>query len=513
MDHMRLTVIRRDFEQNEPIVFLNREDSLRLGVDVTDRVRITGDRQMMSKIMIADSMVSEGYVAIPENLLERCGSADGDAVDVSFLPVPESVRCIRKKIEGYELSYDELNSIICDINEGNLSELEIVSFVSAFNINNASMREIADLTRAMAATGETVDMSIDDLYDFHSLGGVPGNKITPIVVSIIASEGIHIPKMSSRAVSSACGTSDFVDTFCDVEIDPERLIRITRESGGVFACGNERYAPVGRKIINAERPMGIDPRPMMMASIMSKKIAIGINHLLIDIPMGNGSKIPDMDTAEGFARSFIELGSALGIDVQCAVSRAEQPIGRAIGPVLEAKECISTLETGGGHISVVDKACGMAGVLLEMAGKSDGKKMASECLRNGRAHRKFMEIVKAQNGSSDLSSDDLIPGCFSKDIHAKRSGYVQYIDNAGLVAVAKGAGAPSEIGAGLILKHKKGDKVSEGDVLFTIYAENRAKLERSVESARSRMPLYVSNEYVDQITEDMIVRSISRQSK
>ena len=469
---------------------MHSDDCLKLGVDVTDRIRITCGRSVVASVMISDNPDLKGRIALPPHVSARCGASDGQEVDVIYSPLPESVRSIRKKIDGGTLDYEEISSIVADIEDGGLSDKEILSFISAFNVNNASIREVADLTRAMASTGATVDLG-KGLYDFHSLGGIPGNKITPIVVSIVASEGFVIPKLSSRAISSACGTSDFVETFCDVELDDATLKRAIASAGGVFACGNEDYAPVGRKIISAERPMGIDPRPMMLASIMSKKVALGIDNLLIDIPMGEGSKIPDMGTAEEFAKDISSLGKELGMTVRCAVTCADQPIGRTIGPVLEARECIRTLEDGDGDPTVVDKACGMAGILLEMGGRKDGESLAMEILRSGRAHSRFLEIVKAQNGDPGLRSGDLVPGAYSKDVHAKRSGYIQYIDNQCMVAIAKGAGAPSDAGAGIELFRKRGDYVEEGEPLFRIYAENQAKLDRAVDSARSRRPMLV----------------------
>lgn len=346
------------------------------------------------------------------------------------------------------------------------------------------------------------------MFDFHSLGGVPGNKITPIVVSILASERMFIPKMSSRAISSACGTADFVETFCDVEFSSDDLKNAVSGTNGSFVCGNDNYAPVGRHIIDAERPMGIDPRPMMMASIMSKKIAIGVTHLLIDIPAGKGAKIPDVGTARECARSFIGLGKELGIHIVCLVTRADQPIGKAIGPVLEAKECIEALENGDGPSSLIEKACGTAGILMEMNGTRDGSTRAAEILRSGKAHEKFLQIVKSQNGDPDLRSSDLVPGRFTKEIHAKRSGLIQYIDNAGMVAIAKGAGAPNDRGAGIVIEHNVGDRVDKGDVLFRIYAENDTKLSRAIDSARSRMPMHVSDEELPNIMKDMILEHI-----
>jgi len=245
-----------------------------------------------------------------------------------------------------------------------------------------------------------------------------------------------------------------------------------------------------------------------MASIMSKKVALGTTHLLMDIPMGDGTKVPDMATAKAFSDNMIDLGTILGIHVECAVSRGEEPIGRAIGPVLEAKECIEALENRKGDPTVVDKACGFAGIILEMSGEKNGKARALEIFRSGKAHEKFLDIVEAQGGSRTLTSSDLAPGSFCKDVHAKRTGYVQEIDNASLVAMAKAAGAPSDLGAGVYLVHKKGDKVREGEVLFRIYAESQGKLDRAIASARSRRPMKVLDSYISPVPDDMIVRRI-----
>ena len=505
---MKLTVITSNITEPEPVAILNRDDCLKMGVGPMDRVRVTGRRSATAAVVIADDMIEKGKVYLSETILGKCQVSHGDTVDVEYSPMPESVRSIRKKINGGKLDMEEIDSIVRDIMDGNLARTEIIAFVSSFNVNNSDLTEVAYLTRSMAATGRTVDLEAGPVFDFHSLGGVPGNKITPIVVSIVASEGLTIPKLSSRSVTSACGTSDFVDTFCDVEMDSETLKEAVRRVGGVFACGNEDYAPVGSKIIQAERPMGIDPRPTMLASILSKKVALGTRHLLIDIPMGSSTKIPDVETAKAFADDLIDLGTILGIHVECAVSYAEQPIGHTIGPILEASECISVLENGDGDASVVDKACGMAGILLEMAGETDGKARAMEVLRSGQAHRKFLEIVEAQKGSGKLKSSDLRPGAFSKDVHAKRSGFVQYVENHSMVAIAKGAGAPSDPGAGILLLHRRGDRVEEGEPLFRIYAESQSKLDRAVESARSRRPMLVSKEPVDMGPGSMIVERI-----
>lgn len=505
---MELTVRSTDVTLSEPIVLLNSDDCLEMGVSATDRVRITGGCSALSAVVISDTVAPEGTVSMAPMYMERYGTREGERVRVEYATMPESVRSIRRKINGRRLGYEEIRSIVDDVQEGSLSQKEILAFVSAFNVNNSDITEIAYLTRAMAATGRTVDLGVRPVFDFHSLGGVPGNHVTPIVVSIVASEGLVIPKLSSRAVSSACGSADFENVFCDVEMDAETLGRTVRRTMGVFACGNDDYAPVGSTIIDAERPLGIDPRPTMMASIMSKKVALGTTHLLVDIPTGVGTKVPDLDAARSFAADLIDLGTVLGIHVECAATCGGQPVGSTIGPVLEARECIAALEGGDADPALVDKACSLAGIILEMGGARDGRERAQEILRSGRAHEKFLEIVEAQNGSRSLRSSDLVPGSFSRDVHSGYAGVVQYVDNHSMTAIAKAAGSPSDPGAGVELLHKAGDEVSAGDVLFRIYAENQAKLDRAVETARSRRPMAVSSKAAVRMPPESVLERI-----
>ncbi len=478
-------------------MILNTDDCLEMGVSVTDRVIISNGKAMALSVAVSEAPWSKGVVSMGSHTMEVLSVSEGDTVDVRYSPPPESIVSIRRKIDGFRLDPSELKSVVDDIAAGAITQKEILSFVSAFTSVNSDLHEVAELARAMASTGRIVDLGVRPVFDFHSLGGVPGNSITPVVVSIVASEGLKIPKMSSRAVSSACGTADYVSVFSDVEMDAESLQRAVSSVGGVFICGNEDFAPIGKIIIDAERPLGIDPRPMMMASIMSKKIAIGTTHLLVDIPTGSGTKVVDEDAAKDIAEDLIDLGTILGMHVECVITRGSQPVCGAIGPVLEARACMRMLENGSSDIFAISKACELAGVLLEMAGIQNGCARAQEILESGAAHDKFMEIVELQHGDSRIRSEDLMPGPFVKDVHASRTGVLACIDNPGLVAVAKAAGAPSDVGAGVEILHRTGDRVAKGDTLFRIHAESPSKLDRAVESARSRRPMTVSDAISD----------------
>ena len=483
-------------------IVLNRNDCVELGVKENDRVNILGKESTIALVMLIDYDIGSKTAYIPTSILEKIGAGNGDTVDITYAHKPDSVRYVRKKMDGQKLSREEIEAIVKDILENRMSGIEISAWLTALHINGMDIDEIADFTIAMAKTGEIVKFSRSPVFDFHSLGGVPGNKITPIVISIVAAAGLMIPKTSSRAISSACGTSDFVETFCDVELPASKLMLIAEEVGGVFSWGGSmNLAPVDDMVIKIEHPLGINPRAQMLASIMSKKVAMGSTHVLIDIPVGSETKVETLEQGKAYARDLMDLGERIGMHVECAITYADQPIGMAVGPKLEARECISILEGERHPASVVEKACECAGIILEMAGISNGFNRAKEILDSGEAHRKFMEIVVAQNGRPDLKSSDLEPGKYSYELRATSAGFIHSVHNKEVVYIAKTAGAPADKGAGLLIMKKKGQRVEAGEVLMTIYADSEAKLRRAQDAAISNNPFEIEGMLLKRVTD------------
>ena len=499
---MKFNVKSEDVRAAEPEILLHEQDCIELGVKENDRVNITGQNSAIALVTYADKIINRGTAFIPTSILSRTGVNKDGTVNITYAHNPDSVRYIRMKMDGEKLNKDQIEAIVKDILDNRLSRIEVSAWLTALYINGMDIEEIADFTVAMANTGDIIKFSRSPVFDFHSLGGVPGNKITPIVISIVAAAGLMIPKTSSRAISSACGTSDFVETFCDVELSASKLMAIAEEVGGVFSWGGSmNLAPVDDMVIKIEHPLGINPRAQMLASIMSKKVAMGSTHLLVDIPTGKGTKVPTLEAAKAYARDLMDLGERIGMHVECAITYADQPIGMAIGPNLEARECISILEGEKHPSSVIEKACECAGIILEMAGIPNGAVRAREILDSGEAHKKFLEIVVAQNGRADLKSSDLKPGQYSYDIKAVNAGYVHSIRNKEIVNVAKAAGAPADKGAGLMVFKKKGQRVEAGDVLMTIYSESEAKLKRAVEVAMSNHPFDIEGMLLKRVSE------------
>lgn len=487
---MKLEVRYYDVDSSEPTALLHDDDCAEIGVKENDRISISGPRSAIALVSKSDTLVAKGAVMLPSSIMAKCGVSEGDTVSVQYASKPDSVRSIRRKMDGEKLDRDEIEAIVEDILDNKLSKIEISAWLTALYINGMDIDEIAEFTMAMANTGDIIKFDREPVFDFHSLGGVPGNKITPIVVSIVASAGIMIPKLSSRAISSACGTSDFVEVFCPVLMDADQLKRVSEEVGGVFAWGGGmNLAPVDDMVIKIEHPLGINPRAQMLASIMSKKVAVGATHLLVDIPTGAGTKVPTIEVARAYARDLMDLGEKIGMHVECAITYADQPVGNAVGPALEARECISILEGSKHPASVIEKACDCAGIILDMAGIPGGAAKAKEILDSGEAYAKFKEIVAAQGGNPDIRSDDIQPGKYHEDIVSVKSGYIHAIHNKDIVAIAKAAGAPNDKGAGLMIHLKRGQRVEAGEKLFTIYADNEAKLRRARETAIKYPPM------------------------
>jgi|LSQX01.1.fsa_nt_gb AMP phosphorylase len=491
--NMQLKAKYIDMESAEYTCVLHVDDAREMGVREQDRVRVKHERSsVVTLVHTTDTVVQPGEVGILGRAYVELGPEADEVIEVVATSRPASVEFIKKKMAGKELSTSEIRTIVNDIAEHNLSNIELTAYVTSLEINGMNIRETADLTMAMVETGEVVEFDRSPVFDFHSIGGCPGNKITLLVVPIVAAAGLLIPKTSSRAISSAAGTADIVEVFADVNFNSNKLRSIAESTGGVLAWGGSmNLAPADDVIIRVEYPLGIDPHAQLLASVMSKKKAVGADFLAIDIPVGEGTKVPTMEKAQAFAKDFVELGERLGMHVEVAITYGDQPVGRAIGPALEAREAIRILEGDAHPSSVIEKAAGMAGIVLEMGGIQRGEAVARDILSSGRALDKFREIVAAQGGNPDISSDDVQVGKYTYDVTAKMCGYVNSIKNKQLVRLARAAGAPKDKGAGILLHKKKGNRVGDGEPLFTIYADNKAKLDMAIELSRKLEPMTV----------------------
>lgn len=466
------------------IAILNQKDAVELDLHHMDRILIrkAGVKKTVAVLDIAESekAVPPGSIGLFEETLKELNAKSKDIVRISIEKKPVSVSYIKKKMDGGELSYDEILSVIEDIVKDNLTDIELTAFICANYTNGMSMKEIGDLTKAMTVTGNTLHLRNKKIVDMHCIGGVPGNRTTLIVVPILAAAGLIIPKTSSRAITSPAGTADTMEVLCKVTIPIPRLYSIIRRVGGFIIWGGAiNLAPADDKIINIEHPISIDAEGQMLASIMAKKASVSATHVLIDIPVGKGAKTKNMKEAMRLKRKFEELGKKIGIKVKAVITDGSQPIGNGIGPSLEARDALWLLKNDPrGPADLKEKSIDLAGTLLEFAGvakRGKGRIKANNILFSGDAYKKFIQMIKAQGGF-EMMPDHLKLGDYTHTIYAKKKGRVKKLSNHKVMRIARLAGTPRDKGAGIYLYRHKGDNVEKGEKLFTIYAHNKEKL-------------------------------------
>ncbi len=483
MVHMKLKAKIVGLDADKPIVIINKEDAEDIDVRPLDRVELDFKGEKGTAIVnIATRFVNPGEIGLYGEIAEHMKVKHNDVVEVTPSAPPSSLIHIREKLSGKTLKEDDINKIVEDTVHRKLSEIEMTAFVTALHYHGMTTNEVAALSKAMAFTGKTLDLGKKKIYDKHSIGGVPGDKTSMLLVPIVGAAGLTIPKTSSRAITSPSGTADRFECLAPVELEIEEIKEVVKKINCCLVWGGAvDLAPADDLFIKIEYPLSIDP--LLLPSVMSKKKAVGAKYLVIDIPTGEGTKIKTTKEAENLAEDFIELGRKLKINTVGASTYGEQPIGYAIGPALEAREALTTLIYGKGPEDVVDKVTHIAGILLDFKMGKGGKKEAMRLLSNGKAYRKLREIIEAQGGDPDIKPDYIEIGSEKAEVRSSVSGIVGWIDNHSIVEIARAAGTPNDKGAGILLHKKMGDKVKKGDTLFEIYAEKAYKLERSLKLA------------------------------
>jgi thymidine phosphorylase len=482
----RLTRIRID-THSEHVIFLHRDAVTRgaLGLEPLDRVKVTGRHPESGEEceiqgilnFCHDSLVSGDDVGLSESAFTDLGLPEGTGVHARLAAPPDSVQRVREKLGGRRLLREDFDAILEDVVRRRYSKVELSMFVLACALRRLDTDELIDFTRAMIARGEQLDFGRGPIADKHCIGGIPGNRTTMIVVPILASLGVSIPKTSSRAITSPAGTADTMGVLADVGLGRERMYEIVNRVGGCIAWGGALdLAPADDVLITVERPMGIDTEAQMIASIMSKKRAAGATHALIDIPTGPSAKVRTLEEARTLGERFEIIAAAVGLKVEILVTQTDGPIGCGVGPRLEALDVLSVLRgEPSAPADLREKSLLLAGRLLEMvgsAGEGEGEPMAVRALESGDAERKLDEIIDAQ-GRRDLPGEAPL----RTEIFARSDGRITNIDCRGINSLAKLAGAPAHPSAGLRVLRRPGDIVRRGEPLLEIHAQTRANLE------------------------------------
>ncbi len=406
-----------------------------------------------------------------------------------------AIDAIQKKLLGKKLSYPEVYAIMDEIAKEKLSDVLTTYFVASSFKEGYTSQELFFFTKAMVETGNKLKFK-GIVADKHSVGGIAGTRTTMIIVPIIAAAGFKIPKISSRAITTPAGTADVMESIASVEFTPKQIEKIVNEVGGCIAWnGKLGIAPADDIIIRVEEPLSFESFDKIIISVMAKKVAAGTTHLVLDIPIGKTAKIHRFSEGENVARKFENLARHFGIKVICDVNETLEPAGRGIGPILEARDVLYVLEQKTDRpLRLEAKSLRLAGKLLDLCYKEqkinkNGEDEAKKILESGIALKKFQEIVKAQGGDHNITSESLSLAKYKFDFHSFISGKIKDINNYNLNTVAKILGAPNDKKAGIYLLKKLDHSILKDEPMFTLYSEDKYLL-KEAEATLRNLPVF-----------------------
>ncbi|TFF23264.1 phosphonate metabolism protein/1,5-bisphosphokinase (PRPP-forming) PhnN [Jiella endophytica] len=428
-------------------------------------------------------MLRADEIGLSREAFEALGLSDGSLVSIARTPSPDSRRILRRKIAGARLKADDYETLFGDIVDGRYPDGETAAFLLKA-IQSLDDEEAIAVARARCRFGPRIDWGSPIVVDKHSLGGIPGSRITLIVVPIVAAAGLLMPKTSSRAITSASGTADVMEALCRIDLSFADVDRVVRQTGGCIAWNGRLNHSVLDDVVNAiTRPLALDSNTWSVASILSKKWTAGSTHVVIDMPYGPNAKLKTRAEANELGRVFERVGAGLGMTVRAFATDGSNAIGHGIGPALELRDVMKVLDNApDAPADLREKALFFASEILsfspEHGSLAEARATAGAILASGRARQKLDEIAEAQGARSPV-----MPGTFTRTVRAPRDGTVERVDGWHVAGIARRAGAPHDKSAGVDLKVAPGDEVFAGDPLFVVHAGDVASLERAAAAA------------------------------
>jgi len=480
--------------QDEAIVLMRTDAHVCKSEGLGPRARVlvrAGAREVIATLyQIENEWLLAGEVGLSEAAWRRLGLNAGDVVEVQNAPTVESLADVRRRIYGGRLDARAFGAIITDIVAGRYADIHLATFVAACSASPLDLEEITHLTGTMADAGDRLSWDTPVVSDKHCVGGLPGNRTTPIVVAIAASCGLIMPKTSSRAITSPSGTADAMETLAPIDLDVTAMRRVVEAEGACIAWGGAmRLSPADDVLIRVERALEIDTEGQLIASVLSKKIAAGATHVVLDLPVGPTAKVRTDLAADKLTAHISAVAASFGLNTRVLRTDGAQPVGRGIGPALEARDVLAVLQgEPQAPQELRARALAIAAAVLEMAAAAPegrGAALAEETLASGRAWVKFQRICAAQGGMREPPVAPL-----TRPLAAAHSGILTHINNRKLSRLAKLAGAPDDKAAGVELLARLGDYVTAGAPVVIVHAETPGELDYALAFAAANMDMF-----------------------
>lgn len=467
---------------DEPVIYMRADCPVcrSEGFEAHSRVEVHGaaeQRIIATLNVVHGELLETDEVGLSEAAWRKLQPEPGEALHFAHPPPVDSMSAVRGKIYGRTLSNGDFRDIIADVVAGRYSNVQVAAFLTACAGEGLTESEITGLTRAMIASGNRMRWPHTVVADKHCVGGLPGNRTTMVVVPVVAALGLVMPKTSSRAITSPSGTADTMETLAPVNLSVQAMREAVESEGGCIVWGGSVHlSPADDMLIRIERALDIDSEGQLIASVLSKKAAAGSTHVVLDLPVGPTAKLRTEEAARRIGGLLENVGRAVGLDTRILYTDGAQPVGRGIGPALEARDVLAVLKgEGEAPADLRERSLRIAAAVLELAaGTEPGESLdrVTAVLDDGRAWAKFQAICEAQGGMRE-------PGRarYRREVTAPAAGIVRELDNRLIARVAKLAGAPQDPTAGVLMHARSGDTVAAGQPLFEVRAESTGELE------------------------------------
>lgn len=407
---------------------------------------------------------------------------------------------IRKKRDCNELTSEEIKYFVKEYSYGNIPDYQASSLLMAIYLNGMSQREISDLTIAMSESGDILNLSeIEGIkVDKHSTGGI-GDKVTMVVMPLVAACGVPVAKMSGRGLGYTQGTIDKLESIegFRTNLELHEFIENVKEIGISLMSQSQNIAVADKKLYALrDVTCTVESIPLIASSVMSKKIAAGADKILLEVTCGSGAFMESESRARVLAETMVNIGKMVNRETIAVITNMNQPLGRFCGNALETMEAIQTLQ-GKGESDVVHVCSILGAYMLKMAGKGenivDNMKLIQSKIKSGEGLQKFKELIEKQGGNSEIidNPENLMKARIKIPVEANDDGYIYEINakNIGQAVVNIGGGRlkkedPVDHFVGIEVLKKIGDKVNKGDIIMYIHANNDNEARKQVEFLR-----------------------------
>ncbi len=461
---------------NENLAYIHKDcDAYKID-DIRSLTKIEihgGVKPVFAFLQVVDDeeIVKPNEIGLNNEAFECINLPEGANISITISSPPPSLASIKRKIAGNILSSGEYSAIVNDISSKRYSNMDIVSFLVASG-SFMTPPEVLSFTEALVGDHTLSWDNENIVVDHHCLGGIPGNKTDIIITAIVSAYGLPMPKTASRSLTSCAGVADTMAVLANVDLSEEELKRVVQENRGAIVNYESLSIAKTNQLVSAvERNIGLTQLHHIAASILAIKLAAGVTHLVIDIPVGPNSRIKRTGEAMRLRKLIEYVGDMLSIEIDAVITDGSEPIGNGVGAVLEARDVMKVLRNKeDAPQDLKEKSLFLAGRILEFDPKlrgGQGYHVAKEILTSGRALEAINKIIHAQGKAPQPQL-----GHLTRDIVSNISGVVESIDNERINKIGVMAGASQYAGAGLDLLKKVGDRVEQGETLYRIHSVN-----------------------------------------